>query len=82
MQNWKFSLSLKLVVCLIGSMIIIFTILGYQQVRLHRKDLEEMTLLSADRISAIGYGSEKPVASNTSSEGRAKNRRIDIIIMK
>ncbi len=44
--------------------------------------LRQSMLLSADRISAIGYGSEKPVASNTSSEGRAKNRRIDIVIMK
>ncbi len=44
--------------------------------------LRESMLLSADRISAIGYGSEKPVASNKTTEGRAKNRRIDIIIMQ
>lgn len=44
--------------------------------------LRQTMLLSADRINAIGYGSEKPVASNESAEGRAKNRRIDIVIMK
>jgi len=44
--------------------------------------LRESMLLSADRISAIGYGSDKPVASNKTPEGRAKNRRIDIIIMQ
>ncbi len=43
--------------------------------------LRQTLLISADRISAIGYGDEKPVASNQTTEGRAKNRRIDIIIM-
>jgi len=36
---------------------------------------------SAERISAVGYGAERPVASNDSQEGRAKNRRIDVVIM-
>ena len=31
----------------------------------------------ADRISARGFGSSKPVASNRASAGRAKNRRIE-----
>lgn len=44
--------------------------------------LRQTMLLSADRISAIGYGSEKPIAVNETAEGRAKNRRIDIVIMK
>jgi outer membrane protein OmpA-like peptidoglycan-associated protein len=38
--------------------------------------------LSAERIQAIGFGSERPVASNQSAEGRARNRRIDIVIMR
>lgn len=33
-----------------------------------------------EQITAIGYGSNRPVASNKTSEGRAFNRRIDIVI--
>ena len=36
--------------------------------------------LSADKIMARGYGSEQPVASNVTAEGRAANRRIDVIV--
>ena len=32
--------------------------------------------ISASRIETIGYGEERPVADNTSAEGRAKNRRV------
>ncbi len=38
--------------------------------------------ISADRISAVGYGPDKPIGTNTTKEGRAKNRRIDIIIFQ
>jgi OOP family OmpA-OmpF porin len=44
--------------------------------------LRTATGISADRIKAIGYGAEKPIASNDTPEGRAKNRRNDIIIMR
>jgi outer membrane protein OmpA-like peptidoglycan-associated protein len=44
--------------------------------------LRTATGMTADRIKAIGYGSEKPIASNDTPEGRAKNRRNDIIIMQ
>jgi outer membrane protein OmpA-like peptidoglycan-associated protein len=36
--------------------------------------------LSKDKIVAVGYGSKRPLASNQSVEGRAINRRIDLII--
>jgi OmpA-OmpF porin, OOP family len=35
---------------------------------------------SVDRIAAEGYGSEHPVASNDTEEGRQKNRRIDVLV--
>lgn len=37
--------------------------------------------LGADRVSAAGYADTQPVASNASDEGRAQNRRIEIILL-
>ena len=36
--------------------------------------------LETSQISAIGYGEDKPVASNETAQGRALNRRIDVVI--
>ncbi len=36
--------------------------------------------ISWDRIKATGYGETRPVASNETPEGQAKNRRIDVVI--
>jgi len=33
------------------------------------------------RLSALGYGEFQPVAANTSAEGRARNRRIEIVLL-
>lgn len=44
--------------------------------------LRQSMMLSADKVRAIGYGADRPVASNKTEEGRAKNRRIDIIVMQ
>jgi outer membrane protein OmpA-like peptidoglycan-associated protein len=37
--------------------------------------------ISTTRISAIGYGETKPVADNSTTEGKAKNRRTEIKIL-
>lgn len=44
--------------------------------------LRQALLIPANRIQSMGFGSDHPVASNQTPEGRAKNRRIDIIIMQ
>ncbi|MBI4597563.1 MAG: OmpA family protein [Candidatus Omnitrophica bacterium] len=33
------------------------------------------------RITTIGYGEERPIASNDTAEGRQKNRRVEIIMI-
>ena len=36
--------------------------------------------MSADRITAVGYGESRPVAPNNSEAGRTRNRRIEITL--
>ncbi|MDR2595250.1 MAG: OmpA family protein [Fibromonadaceae bacterium] len=36
--------------------------------------------VAANRLQAIGYGLTKPVADNKTEEGRAKNRRVELVI--
>lgn len=38
--------------------------------------------ISPKRISASGYGPNRPVVSNNTPEDKAKNRRVDIVILK
>lgn len=36
--------------------------------------------INIDRVSTFGFGSEKPIAPNTTNEGRKKNRRVELLI--
>ncbi len=36
--------------------------------------------VGAERLTAIGYGETRPVETNTTAEGRARNRRVSILI--
>ncbi len=45
-----------------------------------RQYLVERAQVPAGRVTAIGYGDSRPIASNGSEEGRRQNRRIDLVI--
>jgi outer membrane protein OmpA-like peptidoglycan-associated protein len=36
--------------------------------------------LEAKRLNAVGFGMQRPVADNTSADGRKRNRRVEIVI--
>ncbi len=38
--------------------------------------------IDASRLSTAGYGQDKPIASNDTDEGRAKNRRTELVVTK
>ena len=38
--------------------------------------------IPAERITTQGYGAENPVADNDTPEGRAQNRRIEVVVVK
>lgn len=41
----------------------------------------DLRLISADRLSAAGYAEFHPVTTNSTAEGRASNRRVDLIVL-
>ena len=53
-----------------------------KQLSLQRADAVKAELVAngadADKITTIGYGESKPIADNSSPEGRAENRRVEI----
>src|SRR5205814_823735 len=42
--------------------------------------LQEQVGIKPRRLKASGYGSSRPIASNATANGRAKNRRIEILL--
>ncbi|HXK60109.1 MAG TPA: ATP-binding protein [Acidobacteriota bacterium] len=65
-RRWTFSLSLKLSICLIGTLLAVFGLIAYRHVRLHQRDLQELTFVSAERIADI--------IKNSTRYGMMRNR--------
>jgi len=42
--------------------------------------LENQGGLNPEKLSALGYGQNRPVAPNSTREGRALNRRVEIVV--
>lgn len=36
--------------------------------------------IDASRLRAVGYGESRPIADNSTAEGKARNRRVDVVI--
>lgn len=45
------------------------------------KCLENNSKIAPEILSSLGYGKYRPIADNTTPEGRKKNRRVDILIV-
>lgn len=46
------------------------------------KYLEENCGISSELLSSLGYGKYRPIADNSTTEGRKKNRRVEILIVE
>lgn len=46
------------------------------------KDFLSSRGVERDRIESVGFGETRPVASNESAEGRATNRRVEIVVQR
>ena len=54
--------------------------LSHERAMAVKEYLLQNRTLGKEKMMALGYGAERPLASNTTVEGRAINRRIDIVI--
>lgn len=56
-------------------------VLSQQRAEAVRDALEALGV-DPSRMTAVGVGAERPVAPNDTTEGRAKNRRVDVILIE
>ncbi|MCL2485418.1 MAG: autotransporter domain-containing protein, partial [Endomicrobia bacterium] len=53
--------------------------LSLRRAKTVQKKLSELGIYE-EKIETVGYGKKKPIASNATAEGRAQNRRVEIIV--
>jgi outer membrane protein OmpA-like peptidoglycan-associated protein len=53
-----------------------------QRAQSAKKYIQDKYNIPESRMTVKSYGSSKPVADNKTNEGRAKNRRVEFMIMK
>jgi OmpA-OmpF porin, OOP family len=46
------------------------------------KDLMVKGGIAESRISAAGYGQDTPIATNETDQGRALNRRLELVVLR
>lgn len=56
--------------------------LGLKRAEAVRRYFNEINMLPLHMISAISYGESRPMANNSTKEGRAQNRRVVIIMLE
>ncbi|MFQ5864316.1 MAG: OmpA family protein [bacterium] len=54
--------------------------LSYERAMAVKKYLLANMGLDESRVTAVGYGESRPIASNETRQGRAQNRRIDVVL--
>lgn len=52
-RRFTYSVNAKLIASLLAAMVLIFALLGYMNIRLHRQHLEAVTLATAERVSDV-----------------------------
>ena len=55
--------------------------LGAERARKISRFLHEIHLIPEDQLHAVGYADTKPIATNSTDEGRRANRRVDIVVV-
>ena len=43
---------------------------------------DRVNVIAFDRLQSDGFGSSRPIASNDSADGRARNRRVEMVIVR